>query len=270
MKEETIIEVFWTGGFDSTYRILQLLGYTVLIQPYYLSDNRESEEKELNAIKNISGLVNTKPRNQGQLLPLIYIPINERIVSKEISDAYLRIRQQHYLGSQYDWLGGFAKYHYGIELTIEKGTIPIKLINKYGKLTKISDKIIGENYVLDTASSSADINTLFQYYRFPLANITELEMRQNYIAWGCEDVMDLTWFCFNPINGKPCGECNPCKSKIKSGLTERFSEEALKRYQQRKYEYRRQKYLTPILNIPSRSLRIIRAMKHRIGRVIKL
>jgi len=50
MKLERI-NIFWTGGWDSTFRMLQLAEKQVIIQPYYLKDNRKSEELELNTIK---------------------------------------------------------------------------------------------------------------------------------------------------------------------------------------------------------------------------
>ena len=35
---------------------------------------------------------------------------------------------------------------------------------------------------------------------------------------GFYDIMLETWFCYNPINGKPCGICNPCKYTIEEGM----------------------------------------------------
>lgn len=51
---------------------------------------------------------------------------------------------------------------------------------------------------------------------------------------GLMEIMNLTWFCHNPMNGKPCGQCNPCKYTIEEGLTYRFDEAALRRYKKEK------------------------------------
>ena len=53
-----IVEIFWTGGFDSTFRIVQLSRCNVTIQPYYISDNRKSEKNELKAIEQITNILN--------------------------------------------------------------------------------------------------------------------------------------------------------------------------------------------------------------------
>lgn len=44
MKEREVINVLWTGGYDSSFRIVQLSKNKVTIQPYYLSDNRKCEK----------------------------------------------------------------------------------------------------------------------------------------------------------------------------------------------------------------------------------
>ena len=61
-----IVYVLWTGGWDSTFRILQLQKKKseekIIIQPIYVSDDsRKSEIKEIEAIKKIT----TMTRNIG-------------------------------------------------------------------------------------------------------------------------------------------------------------------------------------------------------------
>ena len=56
-----------------------------------------------------------------------------------------------------------------------------------------------------------------------------------------DDIMKHTWTCHYPINGKPCGFCQPCRLKIKESMDFFFSKEALKRgfvynYLFKKYE----------------------------------
>ena len=43
------VEIFWTGGYDSTFRVVQLSRMDVVIRPYYLSDNRIAESYEISA-----------------------------------------------------------------------------------------------------------------------------------------------------------------------------------------------------------------------------
>ena len=133
------------------------------------------------------------------------------------------------MGSQYEWLGVFALEHKGIEISIHKDDKAIELISKHGKLKKVTDDI-GDYYIIDESSSSKDCITLFGNSHYPLADLTKLQMKEQYQALGLSDIIDDTWFCFTPINGKPCGRCNPCKYTIEEGMAYRFSKEALRRY----------------------------------------
>ena len=52
----------------------------------------------------------------------------------------------------------------------------------------------------------------------PYRDYTKRELLQTYIAKGgtVKELKENTWSCYTPINGKPCGECNPCKRKEKA------------------------------------------------------
>ena len=52
-----IVQIFWTGGWDSSFRVLQLSKKDVLIQPIYLDDNRASADNELRAIDSIANKI---------------------------------------------------------------------------------------------------------------------------------------------------------------------------------------------------------------------
>ena len=237
----------------------------VIIQPYYLSDQRPSENMELNAIEEISKIIKKKPATQCEILQLKYIKESERIIAKEISDSYRQIRKNYFLGSQYDWLGCFASNHRGIELTIEKDDTAIKLINKLGRLLKIADEFCGDYYIIDIEHSSKEIISLFEHFRFPIADMTKKVMKSKYIEWGCNDIMDLTWFCYSPIDGEPCGQCNPCRYTIEDGLNKRFSKKALRRYWTRKYFSSILKFESRILKIAKRVIGKIRYYCQRMG-----
>ena len=60
------VNIFWTGGWDSTFRVLQLLiAKKKTVQPFYINDpNRKSAEKELNAMKTVDRVVEIFPANQ--------------------------------------------------------------------------------------------------------------------------------------------------------------------------------------------------------------
>ena len=105
------------------------------------------------------------------------------------------------------------------------------LIQRHGALKKVSDDTIGDYYVLDEELSSDALKTLFGAFRFPLATITKIEMKTGYADMGLSSIADKTWFCYTPIQGKPCGKCHPCQYTIEEGMKERFTTMALLRYQ---------------------------------------
>jgi 7-cyano-7-deazaguanine synthase len=230
------VEIFWTGGYDSTFRILQLSMKPVIIQPYYCSDNRKSEKNELTAMAVITKLLSERPTTRAIMKPLIVISATDRIVNEHISSTWMRVRENDFFGTQYDWLARFATAHPGIELSVHKDDKAILLIEKYGKLKLMEDDMAGSYYILDQENSSDDMNTLFGNYRFPLAEYTKEQMKEEYMRENARNIMEETWFCYTPIHGKPCGKCNPCIYSIEEGMRERFSKEALVRYRLKKWK----------------------------------
>ena len=234
--ENEKIRILWTGGFDSTFRMVQLSRKDVIIEPHYVSDNRKSEQFELNAMAQITKALMAKAETCCTILPLVYVPVEKRISHPEVDAAFKRLLENRYIymGSQYSWLGSYAKEHPGIEMSIHTDDKAIAVIHRFGSLIETSDPIVGMSYVVDPGNSTEDLLTVFENYRFPLAHYTKLQMMEEYNALGCADIIPMTWFCFSPRNGKPCGVCNPCKYTIEEGLKSRFSSAALRRYRYRK------------------------------------
>ncbi len=148
------VEIFWTGGFDSSFRVTQLSRCDVDIQPYYLADNRDSQEYELNAIKKITEVLRNHKDTRAEILPLITVSVEERIAAPEITAAYDRIHKNQRLGTQYDWLGRFASVHPGIELGIHEQAI--EFINKFGSLKTVDDPDIGQYWIVDKENTDKD------------------------------------------------------------------------------------------------------------------
>ena len=103
-KNKTI-NVLWTGGFDSTYRMVELSGHDVIIQPFYLSDKyRRSEKYELSAIREITADIEKHPGTRCRILPLIKRRTSDLNQDSEIVEAYNRLLGISYIGPQYIWL----------------------------------------------------------------------------------------------------------------------------------------------------------------------
>ena len=224
------VKLLWTGGYDSTYRLIELSFCKVIIQPFYLSDNRLSEKLELDAIRKIRSAVLSNKSCKATIAEPIIIPFGEKKHYDDIEEAYKRLRRTDFFGTQYEWLAAFARDNPGVELSIHKDDKAIKLIEKYGKLTPLQDDITGIYYVIDKNASSKDIYTLFGNFSLPLFKYTKTDMKSDYIKWDYKDVMGMTWFCYNPKGGKPCGLCNPCMYAIQEGMKERLPPAAKIRY----------------------------------------
>ncbi len=233
INDKKVVEILWTGGYDSTFRVVMLSRFDIVIQPYYISDKRESEKYELEAIKKITDILTADSNTKCEFRPICIIDVSQRKEIPEITDTYRRILKTDFIGRQYDFLACFATEHKGIELSVHEDDKAILLINKYGKLNKVTDDTYGDYYVLDEQNTRKDIYTLFKDFHFPLVYYTKLQMKDYYIKNGYKDVMDLTWFCYTPVNGKPCGTCNPCCYTIEEGMSERFDKKALGRYKRK-------------------------------------
>lgn len=229
-----VVEIFWTGGYDSTFRIVQLSRCAVCIQPYYISDDRCSEANELAAIEYITEQIKEHRDTKCIFLDMKIVKSSERIEIQQVSDAYNELRKKEFFGNQYEWLACFATQHKGIELSIHKDDKAIALINKYASLKKVEDEIIGDYFVIDEAKSNPYITTLFGDYHLPLVEMTKLDMKKYYTDNLYDLIMNSTWFCHKPVKGEACGVCNPCMYTIEEGLKERFSATALRRYHLRK------------------------------------
>lgn len=224
------VNILWTGGWDSTYRVLRLMDKHVSIQPYYLKDNRKSEEIELKTIEAITEDIRNHPDSKCEILELITMNVSDVPVDVEITKAYKNILKKDFYGSQYDWLARFSKKNKNLELCIHEDDKAALIIKKYGNIIKEHDDLIGDYFVLDNEKSSEDLIQVFGNFHFPILTDSKLEMKEWAIHSGLIDIMNKTWFCFQPINNKPCGRCNPCIYAIEEGMEYRFSKSAMRRY----------------------------------------
>lgn len=229
------VNILWTGGWDSTYRVLRLMDKNVSIQPYYLKDNRKSEELELKAIETISRDIRNHPNSKCEVLELITMNVSDVPINAEITKAYKNILKTDFYGSQYDWLARFAEKVKNLELNIHQDDKAVLIIQKYGDIIREYDDLKGDYYVLDYKKSSEDLIKVFGNFHFPILTESKLEMKEWAINSGLIDIMNKTWFCFNPINNEPCGRCNPCTYAIEEGMEYRFSKSAMNRYKLNKF-----------------------------------
>ena len=201
--------VLWTGGQDSTFRVMQLCNQGVEVQPVYVLDTeRKSTTNEIKAINFIKKELSTK-FSSSLIKDTIFIDINDINVTSETIKNFEKLKTEKYIGCQYNWLCELSKKYPDIELCVHKDD----------KATFFITKEKGDgNY--------NESQYIFQNFSFPLLNYTKLQMKKEAHDIDCDKVLDLSWFCHDPIKNKPCGICNPCKYTFEEGMSCRFKFQA--------------------------------------------
>ena len=232
---KNLTKLFWTGGWDSTYRLLDLLLIQKeQVQPIYIMDpNRMSMAHELKTMQKIKKMVEENyPHERRLLLPTMYFELNDIEPNDKITNAYKRILQtQPALGIQNDWLARFT-YQYdmkNIEIAVQKSSGPmfsalIKILERQESNGEISVRVKNE-------LKGQDEYLFFRNFCFPLTEINKLEMLKKSKENGFFKLMEQTWFCHHPLpSGKPCGVCVPCVGVMKDGMSFRMPLSSKLRY----------------------------------------
>lgn len=148
----------------------------------------------------------------------------------DVTDSYNALKEESFMGSQYEWLGWLSKNIGNLELCIHEDDKAHYFIRNY--VSEIND-IEGHYYKVDGNKCNKDIVNVFGNYKFPILTYTKLDMMKEAENKNFKDIMMHTWFCFTPIDNEPCGICNPCKYAIEEGMSFRLSKSALRRHRYR-------------------------------------
>jgi hypothetical protein len=213
--------LLWTGGWDSTFQLLQLLTvHRRQVRPFYLIDaNRPSTGVELKTIKAIRDRILMRYSYTQELLqPGYYFARADLAPDPEITEAFRAILQEKKMGSQYEWLARFCKQNAltDLELCIHRDDKAHRVIER---LVSKCDTCAHSSYHLEPRHKLTKEYTLFGYFYFPIFNLSKLEMAAIAREQGWGDIMEMTWFCHRPKRDmKPCGSCKPCIYTIEEGL----------------------------------------------------
>ncbi|GGN54808.1 7-cyano-7-deazaguanine synthase [Oceanobacillus indicireducens] len=217
-----IKKVLWTGGWDSTFRVLDLvLNKKETVLPYYVFDSgRKSTDMEIETMENIRGLIaDISKEAAGRIMKSEMINKSGIPQNEEITTAFKTLANQSHLGGQYDWLARYCEHNSvsNLELCVHLDDTVEGFIKKDVRLV---EKGNDHYYELIDDPSQQELN-IFSYYNYPLLNMTKLDMEAQAKDKGFSHIMEETWFCHSPYKGKPCGMCNPCKYTRDEGLGRR-------------------------------------------------
>jgi len=225
--------LFWTGGFDSTFRLAELSRRNVKIQPVYLvfNDRRDVTPLELAAHGKILQWLKKRPETQAMIQPVRYVTENQIIVSNEVEHALAWIRQRYAVPQCDRLLAAYAEKSKGIEVGLEKpydkpGRTFI-VLNAAGGL-HFDEEGIGR--LEDPNHEHPQIMKIHGNYGYSIANRTEVEMWEQLQEWGYQDLVKLTQTCEHPYHGTPCGCCTNCFVKIHSAMGWYLGDKAQRRH----------------------------------------
>lgn len=216
LEAPPLVHLFWTGGWDSTFRLLEAaISERRQVQPYYVIDpDRASHPAELRAMEQIRTKANAGAA-EGRIAPLITLHRSDLRVTSDISQAYHRLKQIGPLGSQYAWLAAARRKLDlpAIELSIHQ-----------------DDK--AHRFLVKGLEGSPAVQTLFAGYEFPLREMTKSEMHRAAERAGFLPLLELSWFCHSG-GTLPCGLCSPCGDAMRENMSYRMPRRAKLRYRLR-------------------------------------
>jgi hypothetical protein len=233
--DEKIFYLYWTGGFDSTFRLCEMLiNEKKVVQPIYVSltldNNCESEEtctktwvrrnrkQEKQAMQAIRKQIHAKyPGASKRLLPTLYIDkdIDDHAFNQAFEVKFYKNnlwpgkRKKH----QYLFLSKYAYYH---KLYIDIGVLGIHHKKKLTAFLKQNLASITQGPTSATNYQVSVPGHYLEYIRFPLFGRSKANLLAKARKYGYEPILKVTWSCWfpSPATGKACGKCPMCKERI--------------------------------------------------------
>ena len=220
--DHRIVHILWTGGLDSTYRVVELSKQECVIQPHYLITNRSNVENELRAISEITAILNSDKRTIAEIRPVETYSKYDLEEYADIQSAWDLLHElKGFNSQQYPLLARYARLK---GLKLEMGI----QFSANGSVAEVVD----ESFLVD-CSDHDDVMmidpekgshewasyTLFKDFLFPksLYHKTKKEEIEELKNLGYDNVLKKVWTCFHPVFGMPCGHCFACKSAMKEG-----------------------------------------------------
>jgi hypothetical protein len=214
--------VLWTAGWDSTFRVLDLVsGEGAIVQPYYVVDpGRRSHRMELARMSEIVAAAAARGW-PGRLEPPEVVTMPDTGRHPDIRAAWAALHDEIGLGSQYEWLAAFARERdlRDLELGIVAGGSKTE---KYLR-PRVARRVAAGREVTVFDQDGEPGKLLFERMNFPLLATSKARMGEIAAARGFRDLLERSWFCHDPLVGAyPCGLCVPCRDAASRGLAYRL------------------------------------------------
>jgi hypothetical protein len=220
MRNPRTIYIFVTGGYDSIFRMCQLVMSHIPVQGIYLnlpnvdgtSYHRRNSKQEMSAM--YSAVQELRRMGYGQYIYPIQV-----VTKLKLSNLVRNTCNKFYKSGIFP--RPITQYVYMMELSLQMNKIIetgvlcdtnaviYKTIGKYiNPRTKIID--------IDQVVAAGDFELLiFRNLKFPLCGTTKQKMLSYAKNNGFDHILKKTISCWFPrSSGKPCGTCNMCKERI--------------------------------------------------------
>lgn len=155
-----------------------------------------------------------------RILPTVVHHYDDIPVDPTVREQFEGVRRMGFLGSQYLFLTSMARSSGLDNLEIGAHRDDNAALLLEGNV-RFHEDDAGGYHELVPAPTDPPLE-LFRPFRFPVFDMTKVEMGERAEAAGFGHVMELTWFCHYPtLRDKPCGVCNPCQYTRDEGLGRR-------------------------------------------------
>jgi len=175
-KKEAFL-LLWTGGWNSTLRLLQLLHDTdVDLQPLYLVDeDRGSTPREIETMRTIRGRIEDKwPETANRLRPTDYGSYRATHMEPRHREQWEALKQRGRVGLQYPILASYADHN-----DMDRMELSIVATGGFQDILEpaVEQRDIPAGPVYALPSSVDGPEALFEHFTFPLLNYTKLDMK---------------------------------------------------------------------------------------------
>lgn len=227
-KDTTLL--FWTGGFDSTFRLCQLvLMDRKPVQPIYILstiDNnssidrfkRKSSKQELEAIKKITSILRTNYSVSNELLKDIILIDDRREIDRGIEydrtvkECMEQLYKQGRVRRPVCQYGAFSQISLSTDRTIE---VAVEKDPHHSIMYNTIVLYLDSLHRLDITKliePSDRCLSIFRLLSFPTIDLSKKEMLELSKENGFDNILKQTWTCWYPVNDRSCNRCAMCQA----------------------------------------------------------
>ncbi len=214
------LDVLWTGGWDSTFRLLSALHLEKAeVRPHYVFDpSSPYAELEIDAMQRVrTALMHSRPGLAEMLLPTASMSLDDLPEDEAQRGRFERLRERAPgLSPHYERLARYARHVGADELEVgcrRGGPLASLLV---GNKRRVREHPFPA-YRLSDEARMTDL-ALLERFTFSLVELDRGDMRRIALERGFLEALEMTWFCQAPRNGQACGVCEKCHHAVVDGL----------------------------------------------------